>query len=110
MPSTVSLTGEIEPKEAKLSFDSVSRELVWDIGDLSAGQDGQEINFQIKFTPKSTQIGKVAKLISQAKIIAEDTWAEQTIKEEDSAVDTSLSDDPTITEQQGIVQSKNKKI
>lgn len=104
LPSTVRLTGEIEPKEAKLSFDPGSREIVWDIGDLPAGEEGQEINFQIKFTPKSTQKGKVAKLIPQARIIGEDTWTELTIEKEDSAIDTSLPDDPTITEQQGIVQ------
>lgn len=104
LPPTVKLTGEIEPKEAKLSFDSGSREIIWDIGDLLAGEDGQGIDFQIKFTPTSVQKGKVAKLIPQAKIIAEDTWTELTIEKKDSAVDISLPDDPTISEQDGIVQ------
>jgi len=104
LPPTVNLTGEIEPKETKLSFDSASRELVWDIGDLVAGEGGQEINFQIKFRPTLTQKGKIAKLIPQARIIGEDTWTELTIEKEDSVIDTSLPDDPSITKQQGIVQ------
>ncbi|HDZ54184.1 MAG TPA: hypothetical protein ENI19_03050 [Candidatus Nealsonbacteria bacterium] len=104
LPSTVWLTGEIEVKEAKLSFDPGSREIVWDIGDLLAGKEGQEINFQIKFTPKPTQKGKVVDLIPGARIIGEDTWTEFIIREEDSVIKTNLPDDPTISNQQGIVQ------
>ena len=104
LPSMVKLTGEIEPKEAKLSFDPSSREIIWDIGDLQAGEEGKKIDFQVKLTPTSAQKGKVAELIPQAMIIAEDTWTESTIEKRDSAVDTSLPDDPTISEDDGIVK------
>lgn len=104
LPSTVKLTGEIEPKDTKLSFDPNSREIVWDIGDLTAGEEGEKIDFQVKLTPVLAQKGKVAGLIPQAKIIAEDTWTELIIEKKDSAVDTSLPDDPTISEDDGIVQ------
>jgi hypothetical protein len=104
LPPTVRLTGEIEPKEAKLSFDPDSQELVWDIGDLFAGEGGQEIKFQISFNPTLAQRGKVADLINQARIIAEDAWTEQTIEKSDSVVDTTLPADPTISQEDGIVQ------
>lgn len=104
LPQGVRLTGEIEPKTARLSFDPNSREIVWDIGDLYAGEFGQVIYFQIAFTPDYTQKGKVAELIPQARIMAEDAWTGSTIQRVDSVIDTTLPDDPTISQEQGIVQ------
>jgi len=104
LPPTVKLTGEIAPKETELSFDPGSREIIWDIGDLPAGEDGQEINFQISFKPTSAQQGKVADLVTDAKIIADDIWTELTIEKFDSVIDTTLPDDPTISQEDGIVE------
>lgn len=104
LPQEVRLTGEMEPKEAKLSFDPDSREIVWDIGDLYAGEEGQEINFQIAFIPNYAQRGNVAELIPQARIVSEDAWTGSTIETIDSVIDTTLPDDPTVSEEQGIVQ------
>ena len=103
LPSNVRLTGEIDPKDTKLSFDPISRELVWDIGELFAGEEGRKINFQIALTPDLSQREKAAELITQVKIIAEDAWTEATIEKEDSIVDTTLPYDPTVIGQ-GIVQ------
>lgn len=100
----VRLTGEFLPKEAKFFFDPASREIVWDIGDLPADESGPEIQFQIAFTPSSFQRGKSPDLISSAQLSGEDSWTEATITAGAPAVDTTLPDDPTITEEQGIVQ------
>ena len=104
LPSAVKLSGEIDPKDAKLSFDPNSREIVWDIGDLYAGEEGRKISFQIQFTPNSDQHGKTAELISAARITGEDVWTGSIIETTDLGIDTTLPDDPTVSDDQGIVQ------
>jgi len=108
LPSQVRLTGEISSKEAKFSFDPASREIVWEVGELTAGGGisgpGPEISFQIALTPDSTQRGQIPELISRVKIIGEDIWTRETVEATAGAVNTSLPDDPAITEEMGQVQ------
>lgn len=104
LPPQTKLTGEFLPKESKLSFDPASREVVWDIGDLSTGEPGKEIQFQVAFTPTSDQKGQTPDIISQARLTAEDSWTEKTLETTASAINTTLPDDPSVTDQQGIIQ------
>jgi len=104
LPPQTKLTGEFLPKESKLSFDTGSREVVWDVGDLSTGEPGKEIQFQVAFTPTSDQKGQTPDIISQARLTAEDSWTEKSLEVTVPAVNTTLPDDPTVTDQQGIVQ------
>ena len=110
LPSEVRLTGKIFPADqsSKFAFDPQSREIVWEIGDLTAGKGTSEagpvIAFQIAFTPAVDQRGKTAILIGESKILAEDQWTEATLERISKAVDTTLPDDPMVNEQQGIIQ------
>lgn len=92
--SSVRLTGKIFPEDAKLTFDSNSREVVWDLGDLEAGKgvfgSGPSVTFQVVFTPTSSQEGKISELISKARITGEDQFTELIIKGEGLTVDTAL--------------------
>ena len=108
LPSQVRLTGEISSKEAKFSFDPQSREIVWEIGELALGSGisnpAPEISFQVALTPTSAQRGKTPELISQVKIIGEDVWTGEIVEATADPVNTSLPDDPTISEEMGKVQ------
>jgi hypothetical protein len=110
LPPEVKLTGKIFPEDqaSKFAFDPQSREIVWEIGDLVAGkgisEPGPNIAFQIALTPTIEQRGKAANLIGQAKVSAEDSWTESTLEKTSNPIDTTLPDDPTITESQRIVQ------
>ncbi len=110
LPENVKLTGKIFPEQEteKFTFDSESREIVWNMGDLKIGQGifepAQNISFQIEFSPEESQKDKTPEIISQAKISGEDTWTRETLKSSDESINTTLPDDATITEQQGIVQ------
>ena len=110
LPPQVILTGKIFPEEelAKFTFDSQSREIVWSVGDLERGKGvltpGPNISFQVEFTPDETQRGKTPEIIGQAKITGEDSWTEMTLQSTAQALNTTLPDDPTITEEMGIVQ------
>jgi len=110
LPPEVKLTGKIFPETeaSKFAFDPESREIVWEIGDLSAGkgpsEPGPNIAFQIALIPTLEQRGKSPILIGKAKVSAEDLWTEATLERISNPVDTTLPDDPTINEQQGIIQ------
>ena len=108
LPDYVSLTGEILPKESRLTFDQNSRELVWEVGDLSAhtgiSNSPSEINFQIKFTPIQSQKERVVKLIDNIEIISEDSWTQTEIETTASTIDTGSLNNDGASQQQGIIQ------
>jgi len=110
LPKQAQLTGKIFPEEAadKFAFDSSSREIVWEIGDMGIGQGvitpAPNISFQVKFTPTENQKGQTPEIISQAKITGQDQWTREIIEMTTFAINTALPDDPTITPEQGVVQ------
>jgi len=108
LPSQVKLTGKIIPEDSRLTFDSQSREIVWEVGDLEAGRgiinEAPKITFQIEFLPEASQKGSIAQLIGEARMTAEDNWTLATLYATASAIDTTLPDDQTVNDQQGIVQ------
>jgi len=115
LPAEVNLTGKIFPEEQneKFAFDPSSREIVWNIGDLEAGigvldSDVTTIStslaFQLAFKPTVSQKGRTPEIIKEVSIFAEDSWTEELLKSSDESINTTLPDDESITEQQGIVQ------
>jgi hypothetical protein len=108
LPDWMRLTGEITPKDAKFSFDSASKEILWDLGDISAGSGVSSIAptvaFQVAFTPTSHQKGQTPNIIGEARITADDTWTESIIEKTSPEVNTTLPDDPSMGQGMGVVQ------
>lgn len=86
----VSLTGKIFPQDARLTFDSQSREVVWDLENMEAGRgalnSGPSVTFQIAFTPSSLQKGQQAELVGQAVITGDDQFTNQKVSTEAPAI------------------------
>jgi hypothetical protein len=108
LPNWMRLTGETMPKDSKFTFNTESKEIVWDIGDLllGSGVSGAPptVAFQVAFSPDTSQKGQTPDIISEAKITADDTWTELIIERTASAVNTTLPDDPSMKEGMGVVQ------
>jgi len=109
LPSNVKPTGNIFPEEAKLTYDSSSRELVWTVGNLEPFQgSGDEVPltlaFQIELTPTESQRDKTAILIEEAEISGQDIFTSESVEEKSNPVDTSLPDDETVEGSMGIVR------
>lgn len=83
------LTGRIFPEDARLTFDSNSREVVWELGDLEAGKGilspVSSVAFQVALTAQ--QVG-ASNLIGAAKITGEDQWTNQITSGEAAAINT----------------------
>ncbi len=99
LPSQVKLTGKIIPEDSRLTFDSQSREIVWEIGDLGVGagilNSAPKVTFQVAITPDFSQGNQIFQLVGQATITAEDNWASTLIESTVPAIDTSLKSSPT---------------
>lgn len=108
LPPEVKLTGRIFPEDARLTFDSLSREIVWMTGDLEPGlgtlNPSPSVAFQISLTPDFSQRGQTPELIGSAKITGQDIWTEQILETASMSINTTLPDDQTITEELGKVQ------
>ena len=91
LPSQVKYSGKISPPDysSKFSYDPVSQEVVWLVGDLKAGES-QTCAFQVEFEPKSGRAGeKISKkfmVINTVKATGVDTWTEATIEGTSSAL------------------------
>ena len=108
LPVGVNLTGSVFPEAAPLTFDQVSREVVWEVGNMSAGtgpfETAPSVAFQIRFTPLSSQQRNVAQLIGETRIQADDVFTERSLSATDSPIDTKLPDDDSVTPAMGVVQ------
>lgn len=105
LPQGVSLTGFISPESelSRFTLDSASRELIWSIGDIKAGQTIEPMSFQVSITPSSFQQGSTIDLIGQAVISGEDQFTNAVISSSAFKINTNLPDDSTYTNK-GTVQ------
>lgn len=113
LPQNVRLTGKIFPESesSKFTFDNLSREIVWRLSDGNALEPGTgvinsapSISFQVALTPDSSQRGKTAQIIGEARVRGEDQWTDENIESVVNALDTTLPNDPNISDHSGIVQ------
>ncbi|MEA3453245.1 MAG: hypothetical protein U9Q96_02855 [Patescibacteria group bacterium] len=89
LPSQVKLTGQVLPQ--KLTFDPITREIVWAIGDLDPNQGVKEphqLAFQIELKPTTSQKGKFAPLVGEVFVGALDAWTDQRVEATSTPITT----------------------
>ncbi len=108
LPANVRPTGNIFPEDAKFTYDSASRTVMWNVGKMEAWQgynnDFLTLAFQIELIPSSSQRGSKATLIGEAEISGDDDWTGEIIREKAGSCDTGLADDGSISSGDKIVQ------
>lgn len=79
LPPRVSYKNLISPKDEKLTFDAVTRELVWDIGTIprETGLSGakKEISFQVSYTPSLSEVDLIPTLVNKSTLTGHDDFA-----------------------------------
>jgi len=99
LPKNLILTGKIMPENElqNFSFDSVSREIVWFVGDVPSGTgvNGDPISlfFQVSLTPDNSQKGSIIPIIGEVQISGENQFTNTTITSRAPGTNTSLPDD-----------------
>lgn len=91
LPPNVRLTGDISPDD-RFAFDNSSREIIWLVGDMTAGNgvldEAPSVSFQVILNPIFNQKGDYAVLVEEARIIGEDAWTARFIEEEQEDLET----------------------
>ncbi|MEK7503703.1 MAG: hypothetical protein AAB577_01830 [Patescibacteria group bacterium] len=89
LDNSVRLTGRIFPTDSRLTFDSNSREVVWELDDMAAGRgvldQAPSVAFQITLNP---QYGGNSNLVGTAKITGEDEFTGLVANGETPAINT----------------------
>jgi len=109
LPSNVKPTGNLFPEDSKFTFDSVSREVIWNIGDIDAyqgiGKIPLTLAFQVSLIPNTNQVGSTAILVKKAGVIGQDKFTKDILDSDASEINTSLPDDESVSGQQGIINN-----
>ena len=102
----ISLTGQLMPRDAKFVFDSQSREIIWDVGDLSADSSGasQSFSFQVSITPSPSQRGQAPSILDSIEISGDDIWTQERVSVQMPGLNTGILNDAGFIQGQGIVQ------
>lgn len=112
LPVYIKPTGKIFPEDAKFTYDSVSREAIWNIGELEAfkGEDEDEapltLAFQVEYTPAAEHEGETMIIVAATDIFGEDVFTKDILHEKTKSVSTTLPDDESVSSEQGIVRGQ----
>jgi hypothetical protein len=102
LPTYITWVGATSPKGENISYDSLSNQVIWRVGDVAAGtgqsQPAQEVSFQISFLPSTSQLGSSPILINNSTLQAVDTFTNQNITASAAAVDTRLGAAPAVSQ------------
>jgi len=98
LPADVRLTGKIFPQDSRFTFDSQSREIVWEVGNLEAGRgvlnEAPNVAFQIEFRSDTLSAGETPEIIGQARITGQDVFTESMLQSIAPALNTLLAGTP----------------
>lgn len=78
LPAYVKWMGKVTPPNENVRFDANNGEVVWSVGNVSAGvgynNPPREINFQVGITPSISQLSQAPILVSKPTLTAEDSF------------------------------------
>jgi len=97
LPTWVRFIGNISPPSEDLTFNSNTRELIWNVGSISRGsgilQEGREISFQIALKPSLSQLGSSPIIVNNITLTGHDDFANANVEVYKNSLDTRLSND-----------------
>ena len=99
LPSGVRFTGKISPDSETVTFNSRTNELVWEIGNFSAGSQAmnREVNVQVSVIPEPGDVDKEVRLMNRAVFSAKDAFTKEEIRKEQGEKTTALPEDAKMT-------------
>lgn len=97
LPAWVRFIENISPPSEDLTYNSATRELVWNVGTIPRGsgisQEAREVSFQIAFKPSLSQVGSIPILVNDLTLTGHDDFANLDLRITKSALSTRLSND-----------------
>ena len=98
LPSYVGWADFATPSQENITFDSLSREVVWNVGEVRAGtgflSSSKEAAFQVVFTPSLSQVGSSPIVVSDSRMTGQDKYTSKPLSSTKPAMTTRLTTDP----------------
>ncbi len=108
LPPYVSFANQIAPSEENIQYDSRTRTVTWNAGDIEPGvgfsSPTKEAFFTIGFEPSLNQVNQSPVLIEDVSLQATDAFTGITITTDDSEHTTRLGEDPNFVSANARVQ------
>lgn len=105
LPQYITWLDKVEG-EGKLDFNPVSKQLRWNVGDITAGAS-KSISFQVSLLPSVTQVGHDALIIGEQELKATDSFTGTSLRAKQSALSNELSAELGFTKDNGIIRKKD---
>lgn len=107
LPIWVEYTGSIGPSNETISYNSSTREVSWNIGEIKKTtgytSNPREAYFQVALTPSLSQVGSTLPLTGDVTLSGLDQFTNQTISLSRGKVTTRLANDPGFGSNDGVV-------
>lgn len=98
IPSYVRWLDTVSPSNEKVSYDSSTGEIIWDLDDIKIGtgiiRQVREVAFRVSLFPSLSQVGDSPLLVLNALLIGNDDFTGTEISVDTRAITTRLSSDP----------------
>ena len=107
LPPWARYLGHISPSEEDLTYNSSTKELVWNVGAIGKGAGitagSRAVFFQIALTPSLSQVGTAPTIINDAVLTGHDDFANVDVKVTKTSLITQLNNDPLFPGGGGVV-------
>lgn len=108
LPLYVDWTNEVSPGTANVTYNSATREVVWDIGNLDAGvgtnSAPKQVYFQVRLNPSTSQSGSQPSLVSDPVLTGKDSFTGVDITRNTASITTRLNLDSNYNPQNDSVE------
>ena len=98
LPPWVNFVGPISPAGENLTYNSSTKEIVWNADRIPKGAGitgvARTVSFQVSFTPSLSQVGDMPTIINDASLTGHDDFANVDVKVNKSSLTTKLDSDP----------------
>lgn len=98
LPLYVDWAGSVHPQGEEVTYNSSTRTVVWNLGNVQAGAGyilpTREASFKISFTPSLNQVGSTPVLLNQSSIVGTDTFTSTNVSSQKGSLTTRMTSDP----------------
>ena len=97
LPIYVSWVGKTQGSNENVTYNEVTREVIWNIGSVSSGtglNSNREASFDIELKPSLSQVGSVPQLMKDVSLSGTDSFTNTLIKSTGEPITTTLTNDP----------------
>jgi len=106
IPIYVKWVGQLNGQNRNITYNDVTREIVWNIGQVlpnTGVSSSNEVSFILSIKPSLTQVGSVPQLMKEVYLTGIDSFSNVPIKSSRSPITTSLYGDPNAQANNGRV-------